>query len=104
LPRRPAGRLFAFIVAVFFVCGAVLAADKKPSDASIDDNVRIKLSGDSEVNGGALKVDVKDGVVTITGVLETQRQKDKATKIARRVKGVKQVVNNITLKDKTASK
>src|ERR1041384_7843458 len=89
-PRRVAKGLSAFILVVLFVCGPGLAAGKKPSDATLDDNVRIKLSADSEVNGGALKVDVKDGVVTITGVLETQRQKDKATKIARRVKGVKQ--------------
>jgi osmotically-inducible protein OsmY len=96
-------RLCAATLALILVWGAA-AADKKPSDATIDDNVRIKLAGDAEVNGGALKVEVKDGVVTLNGTLETQRQKDKATKLARRVKGVKQVVNNIILKEKTVSK
>ena len=44
-------------------------------------------------------MDVKQGVVTLGGTVETQRQKDKATKLAKKVKGVKQVVNNIVLKD-----
>ena len=87
------------------VCGApALAADKPQSDAALSDTVLIRLSADREINGGALKVDVKDGVATITGVLETQRQKEKATKVAKKVKGVKQVVNNITLKDRAGSK
>ena len=97
-------RICAATLALILFCGAGAAADKKPTDAAIDDNVRIKLAADAEVNGGSLKVEVKDGVVTIGGTLETQRQKDKATKIAKRVKGVKQVVNNITLKEKTAAR
>jgi hyperosmotically inducible periplasmic protein len=97
-------RIWAATLALLLVCGAGVAADKKPTDAAIDDNVRIKLAADAEVNGGALKVEVKDGVVTLNGSLETQRQKDKATKIAKRVKGVKQVVNNIILKEKTAGR
>ena len=96
-------RICTATLALILVWGAGAAADK-PTDAAIDDNVRIKLAADSEVNGGALKVEVKDGVVTITGLLETQRQKDKASKIAKRVKGVRQVVNNITLKEKTAGR
>ena len=97
-------RICAAIFALIFVSTVCTAADKKLSDAAIDDNVRIKLAADAEVNGGALKVEVKGGVVTLTGLLETQRQKDKATKLAKRVKGVKQVVNNIALKEKATGK
>jgi len=90
------------LCAVFvLVCMAALlcpAADKPISDDLIIDHVRIRLSGDAEVKGGALAVDSKQGVVTITGVVETSRQKDKATKLARKVKGVKQVINNIEIK------
>jgi len=89
---------------LMLAASVALAADKASSDDAINDNVRIKLSADPEVKGGGLKVDVKQGVVTITGVVDTERQHDKATKIAKKVKGVKQVVNNITVKEKTASK
>ena len=80
------------------VAGLCLAADKPVSDDSIYDNVRIRLASDVDVKGGALKVEVKQGVVTLAGFVENQNQKDKATKIAKKVKGVKQVVNNIEVK------
>lgn len=94
---------FALILAAW--SGAAIAADKPVSDAALSDQVLISLSGDRDVvNGGALKVDVKEGVVTLTGVVESQRVKDKAGKVAKKVKGVKQVVNNITIKERAAAK
>ncbi len=88
----------ASLLVFFLLAGLCLAADKPVSDDAIYDNVRIKLASDVDVKGGALKVDVKEGVVTLGGVVETQMQKDKATKIAKRVKGVKSVVNQIEIK------
>lgn len=97
-------RLIACLVAAVFLAGVCLAADKKPSDDLISDHVRLRLSGDPEVKGGALDAACKDGVVTITGAVDTMRQKEKATKLAKKVKGVKQVVNNLTVKEKTGAK
>lgn len=81
-----------------------MAADKVVSDDMIYDNVRIKLASDAIVKGGALNVDVKQGVVTLAGMVENNRQKDRATKLTKSVKGVKQVVNNLNLKEPTAGK
>ena len=72
-------------------------ADKPMSDDLIYDNVKRRLAEDSDVKGGGLDIDVKQGVVTLRGKLETQRQIDKATKIAKKVNGVKKVVNEIQL-------
>ena len=96
--------MLAAVMALFLVAGVCLAKDKVVSDDSISDMVRLKLASDPDVKGGALAVTVKDGVVTIGGSVETQRQIDKATKVAKKVKGVKQVVNNLTLKQKSAGK
>jgi len=75
-----------------------MAATKPPvSDNAISDEVRIKLTSDPLVKGGDLKADVKDGVVTLSGTVSDQQQKDKAKKLAGKVKGVKQVINNITV-------
>ena len=97
-------RLFALLAALLLIVGVCLAADKPITDDSITDNVRLRLASDPDVKGGALAVDVKDGVVTIGGTVESQHQKDKAAKLAKRVKGVKQVVNNISIKEKTGGK
>jgi hyperosmotically inducible protein len=88
----------ALLLVFFLLAGLCLAADKPVSDDAIYDNVRIKLASDIDVKGGALKVDVKQGVVTLAGIVETQMQKDKAAKLAKKVKGVKSVVNQIEVK------
>lgn len=86
------------LLVFFLLAGLCLAADKVISDDAIYDNVRIKLASDVDVKGGALKVEVKDGKVTLSGDVESQMQKDKATKIAKKVKGVKSVDNQIEVK------
>ena len=90
-------RLFAFSMALILLAAACLAADKPASDDVIYDQVRIKLSGDPIAKGGSFTVDVKQGVVTLTGTAEAQQQKDRAGKLAKKVNGVKQVINNITV-------
>lgn len=76
-------------------------ADKQPvSDDLIYDNVKRRLANDADVKGGALEIDVKEGVVTLRGKLESQRQIEKATKLAKKVTGVKKVVNEIQLSTK----
>jgi len=91
-------KICASLILLFLAAGVCLAADKPVNDGLIVDQVRIKLSGDQDVKGGALMVDCKQGVVTITGTVETMQQKEKATRLAKKIKGVKQVINNIEIK------
>jgi hyperosmotically inducible periplasmic protein len=91
-------KFLASLMAVILLVSACLAADKPISDDTIYDKVRIALASDIDVKGGNLKVDVKDGVVTLSGAVESQAQKDKATHITKKVKGVKKVENNIEVK------
>jgi hyperosmotically inducible periplasmic protein len=72
------------------------AGQKGPvSDDRIIDQVRMKLTTDQDVKGGADEVTVKDGVVTIKGRVDSERGKAKATKLAKKVKGVKSVDNQL---------
>jgi osmotically-inducible protein OsmY len=80
---------------------AICAAKDPPpiTDDTITDQVMIKLASDPVVKGGGgIKVEVKQGVVTLSGAVEQDKQKEKAEKIAKKVKGVKQVVNNLEIK------
>jgi osmotically-inducible protein OsmY len=97
-------KIAAALLTVLLLAAVCLAADKVISDDMIYDNVRIKLASDTVVKGGALNVDVKQGVVTLGGMVENTRQKDRAAKLAKSVKGVKQVINNLNLKEPTAAK
>ncbi|HBY59956.1 MAG TPA: hypothetical protein DEH78_09035 [Solibacterales bacterium] len=76
----------------------VLAAQKVHSDDEIYDLVRQRLANDPEVKGGALEVDVKDGVVTVRGEVRTEKIRQKVDKVAKKVKGVKAVKNETRVK------
>jgi osmotically-inducible protein OsmY len=99
-------KFFASLLAILLLAGPTLtAADKKPvTDDAIHDTVMNKLASDPVVKGGALNVEVKGGVVTLSGPVANERQKDKATKVVKKVKGVKDVVNNLTIQDRPAGK
>jgi osmotically-inducible protein OsmY len=90
-----------FSLALF---GLALGADKVTSDDAIYDNVRRRLASDPIVKGGGLEVDVKQGVVTLRGTVEEQKQKDKATKLAKKVAGVKSVDNQLQVAQRGARK
>ena len=77
--------------------GSALAAEKLTSDDAIYDYVRRKLASDQIVKGGGLQVDVKQGVVTLSGTVEEQKQKERAAKLAKKIAGVKSVDNQLTV-------
>jgi osmotically-inducible protein OsmY len=99
-------RLALLLIAlVLFQLVAVAGKQANPvTDDTITDQVRLKLTSDPDVKGGALQVDVKDGVVTLSGAVELPKQRDKAEKIAHKVTGVKSVVNRIEVKARTSGK
>ena len=74
--------------------------DKEASDDSIYDHVKRRLANDPDVKGGALEIDVKQGVVTLRGSVETDKQRQKAEKLAKKITGVKRVVNELKLSRK----
>ena len=74
-----------------------VAADKPITDDYISDSVRQKLAGDSVVKGGAIEVEVKNGAVTLKGKVQEPKQRAKAERLAKRVKGVKSVANNLQI-------
>ena len=90
--------LSVFLMLAIFGCAvSAFAADKAISDDLIYDNVKRKLATDSNIKGGGLDIDVKQGVVTLKGKVEYEKQKVKAERVAKKVRGVKSVVNEITI-------
>ena len=97
----------AVILAALVLFQMVAVAGKQAApvtDDTITDQVRLKLTSDPDVKGGALQVDVKEGVVTLSGAVELPKQRDKAEKIAHKIKGVKSVVNKIEVKARVPGK
>ena len=88
-------RVVTAMVLLLALVVSALAADKPTDDNYIYDSVREKLASDSVVKGGAIDVDVKDGVVTLKGKVQEAKQKSKAESLAKKVKGVKSVINQL---------
>jgi len=72
-----------------------LFAQGTPEDDRLYDQVRRKLAEDRDVNGGGIDVTVKNGVVTLAGKVHKDKQKQRAEHVAKKVKGVTSVVNNL---------
>jgi len=86
------------VLLTFILCVVPLFADKKVTgDGEIHDQVLIRLAGDQDVKGTGISCEVKDGVVTLIGKVESDKIRSKAEKLAKRVKGVKSVDNKLTV-------
>jgi osmotically-inducible protein OsmY len=57
----------------------------------------MKLAGDQDVRGGAIEVEVHNGVVTLKGKVDTEKRKERAEKLTKKVKGVTGVENQIVI-------
>ncbi len=72
------------------------AATQNESAQPVDDTwittkVKADLLASSNVPGTEIKVETVNGVVTLSGSISSQAEKDKALKIAKAIKGVKSV-------------
>ena len=97
-------KLAFLLLAVALFQSVAMAQKAAVTDDTITDQVRLKLTSDPDVKGGALEVNVKEGIVTISGPVELPKQREKAEKITRKVKGVKTVVNKIEVKARIPSR
>jgi len=77
---------------------AAASIDAKLDDASMIAKIKTNLLRSSEVEGLDVGVDVKDGVVTLSGTAGTPNERASAEKIARTSDGVKRVDNRIVIK------
>src|SRR5262249_11010541 len=66
-------------------------------DSAITAKIKAKLAGDSQTSAIKIGVETTDGVVTLTGTVPTEQEKDKAKELANSEAGVKRVVNNLNV-------
>lgn len=89
-------RYIAIIPLLALLLGSVAAADQETDDR-IYDQVRLKISADRDIGQNNLQVRVEDAVVTLRGQVDKEKFRKKAEKLAKKVKGVKKVVNELTV-------
>ena len=67
-------------------------------DSVITNTIRARLVDDPVVNFGDVSVTTMNGVVTLSGVVDSSTEAARASQIARGVDGVKAVNNNIAVR------
>lgn len=90
-------RLTTVLLALCLCVPIALIAQGTPSDDRIYDEVRRRLTNDRDVKGGAITVEVKGGLVKLMGKTKSPKESAKAEKIAKKVKGVTGVFNELRL-------
>jgi osmotically-inducible protein OsmY len=86
------------VVGVIGVTDLISVATGRWEDKTLHENIRFALDTDSALNNLSIRIGVKDGIVTLTGDVNTAYEKAQAENIASRVKGVRNVINHIKVK------
>lgn len=82
-------------------CSSTQTVGQQLDDTWISTAVTAKLAADPEVNPFEIDVDTRDGVVRLSGMVETDAQRHEAEKLARKTDGVTRVINDIKLGEPT---
>jgi osmotically-inducible protein OsmY len=72
---------------------AARADDEEVSDDLLYDRVNRRLITDPDLGARQLQVKVEQGVVTVSGLVESEKMQKKVEKVVKKVKGVKKIVN-----------
>ena len=70
----------------------------KADDAAITASISAEFAKDADLSAFKINVDTKNGNVTLNGPAPTAEARDNATKLAKSIKGVASVNNNLTVK------
>lgn len=102
---RLINRVIGVMIVVAFVtlAGCAGSETSRSTGTYIDDKtiatkVKAQLAGDSVTQAIQVDVETYDGVVQLSGFVDSEKMRQRAVEIAQGVEGVKKVINNIELK------
>ena len=79
--------------------GGAIAAEKEPlTDDILYDRVIRKLVNDPDLKTNAIEVIVKDRVVTLRGVVDSEKLRQRAVRVVGKVEGVKKVISELRVR------
>ena len=86
------------IVCLLLAVSAPAAAQDEDPDDLLYDLVIRKIVNDRQLKTNAVNVAVKDGAVTLSGTVETEKMRIRVGRVVKKIKGVKQVVNEVSVR------
>ncbi len=91
-----------FLISIFFIPAVVSAEGSSigefVKDSAITTQIKAKLLGAKDIDSLHIKVDTdNNGIVVLTGAVESDAEKERVHSIAHSVDGVKNVLNNLKI-------
>ena len=84
------------LLAVLLVGGCATTGDYL-GDARTTSKVKTAIYNEPELKVMSIHVATEEGVVTLSGTVKSRAERSKAIQVARKVEGVKQVKNDLTV-------
>ena len=95
-------RVMAALFLTGLLAGPIAACSSTPGefvdDVTISTKVRTQLLDDKDLNVTQIDVETLKGVVSVSGFVDSEAKKAKASSVASGVSGVKEVKNNLIVK------
>jgi hypothetical protein len=92
--RFKAGKCFS-VVLLLGILAIGLACTKAPDDSQLTSQIQSKLNQDSGLHDKQITVQTSGGVVTLSGTVDNETQREAAARYASATPGITQVVNNL---------
>ena len=68
------------------------------ANGAITAKIKSKMALDDTIKAARIDVDTRDGVVTLSGTVGTEAQRQRAVQLARETEGVRSVTDNLTIR------
>lgn len=73
-------------------------AQRRAADAALTAKIKSKMLLDDKIDAAAINVDTANRVVTLTGVVGSLQERERAVQLARETEGIEQVVDRLAIK------
>lgn len=80
---------------------SMVPSDTRRADSGITSVIQTSLESNEKVKARQVDVETREGVVYLTGVVDTEEARREAGRVARRTPGVDGVVNELTVGERT---
>src|SRR2546425_3328044 len=95
-------RASLYVVVLIAAIALAVGCNKAPNDAQVSSDIQSKLNSDSGLQGKQISVQSSNGIVTLTGSVDNDAQRDAAARYASSEPGVHQIINNLKVPEVSA--
>lgn len=91
----------AVVIALVGCASSMVPSNTRHADSGITDVIEASLKANDKVKEGQVEVEIREGHVYLTGVVDTEEARREAGRVAWRTEGVRGLDNDLTVGERT---